>query len=116
MDGPGWSTSVARARAGLSFEVPDDAGDLLGGTARTVHRRREFAWYGFLVAAVVLSGEAEKIGVRYALGAYNAGGGRAKNWVRSDVDLAVEEIDIASTNLYVRQNYAFWKQYQEIYK
>jgi len=52
----------------------------------------------------------------YALGAYNAGGGRAKNWVKPDIDLAVEEIDISSTNLYVRQNYAYWKQYQEIYR
>lgn len=52
----------------------------------------------------------------YALGAYNAGGGRAKTWVRPDIDLAVEEIDISSTSLYVRQNYAFWKQYEDIYK
>jgi len=52
----------------------------------------------------------------YALGAYNAGGGRAKNWVKPDIDLAVEEIDISSTNLYVRQNYAYWKQYQDIYR
>lgn len=52
----------------------------------------------------------------YALGAYNAGGGRAKNWVKSDIDMAVEEIDIASTNLYTRQIYAYWKQYQDIYR
>lgn len=52
----------------------------------------------------------------YALGAYNAGGGRAKNWIKPDIDIAVEEIDISSTNLYVRQNYAYWKQYQDIYK
>ncbi len=52
----------------------------------------------------------------YALAAYNAGGGRAKNWQKPDIDLAVEEIDIASTNLYVRLIYGHWRQYQEIYK
>lgn len=52
----------------------------------------------------------------YALSAYNAGGGRAKNWVKPDIDLAVEEIDIASTNFYARAIYAYWKQYQDIYR
>ena len=51
----------------------------------------------------------------YALAAYNAGAGRVKNWQRADLDLAVEEIDISETALYVRIVYANWKQYQAIY-
>jgi soluble lytic murein transglycosylase len=52
----------------------------------------------------------------YALAAYNAGSGRVKNWQRSDLDLAVEEIDITETASYVRIVYSNWRQYQVIYK
>jgi soluble lytic murein transglycosylase len=52
----------------------------------------------------------------YALAAYNAGARRVPNWQRSDIDLAVEEIDLSETALYVRIVYSNWRQYQEIYK
>ena len=51
----------------------------------------------------------------WALAAYNAGGSRVKNWVKPDLDFAVEEIDISETALYVRIVYANWKQYQTLY-
>ncbi|HEX7589093.1 MAG TPA: transglycosylase SLT domain-containing protein [Anaerolineae bacterium] len=52
----------------------------------------------------------------YALAAYNAGTSRIKNWQRSDLDLAVEEINLSQTALYVRIVYSNWRQYQQIYK
>ena len=52
----------------------------------------------------------------YALAAYNAGGGRVKLWERPDLDLAVEEIHLSETALYVRLVYSNWKQYQLAYK
>lgn len=51
----------------------------------------------------------------YTLAAYNAGGSRVARWQRSDLDLAVEEIDIAETALYIRTVYSNWKQYQQVY-
>jgi soluble lytic murein transglycosylase len=52
----------------------------------------------------------------YALAAYNAGTGRVKDWQRADLDLAVEEISLSETSLYVRLVYSNWRQYQQIYK
>ncbi len=52
----------------------------------------------------------------YALAAYNAGTGRVKDWQRSDLDLAVEEISLSETSLYIRIVYSNWRQYQQIYK
>ncbi len=52
----------------------------------------------------------------YALAAYNAGGSRVERWKNVDVDLAVEEIDIAETAAYVRIVYANWKIYSQIYR
>ena len=52
----------------------------------------------------------------YALAAYNAGTGRVKDWQRSDLDLAVEEIALSQTSLYVRIVYSNWRQYQQIYQ
>ena len=52
----------------------------------------------------------------YALAAYNAGTGRVKKWQESDLDFAVEDIDIAETALYVRIVYTNWRQYQSLYK
>ncbi len=51
----------------------------------------------------------------YALAAYNAGAGRVKQWQRSDLDLAVEEVDLGETNLYINIVYSNWRQYQTIY-
>jgi soluble lytic murein transglycosylase len=51
----------------------------------------------------------------YALAAYNGGAGRTKRWQRSDLDLAVEEIDASETALYVRIVYSNWRQYQSTY-
>lgn len=51
----------------------------------------------------------------YALAAYNAGAGRVKQWQRSDLDLAVEEVDLSETNLYINIVYSNWRQYQAIY-
>ncbi len=52
----------------------------------------------------------------YALAAYNAGVSRVERWKRPDVDVALEEFEIASTQWYVRVIYSNWRQYQEIYK
>jgi len=52
----------------------------------------------------------------YALAAYNAGSGRVKDWQRPDLDLAVEEIGLSETALYIRIVYSNWRQYQAIYK
>ncbi len=52
----------------------------------------------------------------YALAAYNAGTGRVRDWQRSDLDLAVEEISLSETSLYIRIVYSNWRQYQQIYK
>lgn len=51
----------------------------------------------------------------YALAAYNAGAGRVKQWQRSDLDLAVEEVDLSETMLYINIVYSNWRQYQTIY-
>jgi soluble lytic murein transglycosylase-like protein len=51
----------------------------------------------------------------YALAAYNAGGSRVSKWQRPDLDLAVEEIDVGETALYVRVVYSNWQQYQALY-
>ncbi len=52
----------------------------------------------------------------YAFAAYNAGLGRALGWRNANVDLAVEEMDIASTMTYVHITYAYWRQYEELYR
>ena len=52
----------------------------------------------------------------YALAAYNAGSARIKSWQRTDLDLAVEEISLSETALYVRIVYSNWRQYQQIYR
>ncbi len=52
----------------------------------------------------------------YALAAYNAGSGRVKDWQRPDLDLAVEEIGLSETALYIRIVYSNWRQYQAIYR
>jgi soluble lytic murein transglycosylase len=52
----------------------------------------------------------------YALMAYNAGAGRAKQWQRTDLDFAVEEITASETNIYVRVVYGNWRQYQMLYR
>lgn len=51
----------------------------------------------------------------YALAAYNAGAGRVKQWQRSDLDVAVEEVELAETNLYINIVYSNWRQYQALY-
>jgi soluble lytic murein transglycosylase len=51
----------------------------------------------------------------YALAAYNAGGSRVKQWIKPDLDFAVEDIDISETAQYVRIVYSNWKQYQALY-
>lgn len=51
----------------------------------------------------------------YALAAYNGGAGRTKQWQRSDLDLAVEEITASESALYVRIVYTNWRQYQTLY-
>jgi soluble lytic murein transglycosylase len=51
----------------------------------------------------------------YALAAYNAGTGRVKQWQRTDLDLAVEEVNIGETSSYISIVYSNWKQYQSIY-
>ncbi len=51
----------------------------------------------------------------YALMAYNAGAGRTKQWQRSDIDFAVEEIDLSEPNIYVRIVYSNWRHYQTLY-
>jgi soluble lytic murein transglycosylase len=51
----------------------------------------------------------------WALAAYNAGGGRVKNWIKPDLDFAVEDVDIAETAQYIRIVYSNWRQYQQLY-
>jgi soluble lytic murein transglycosylase len=52
----------------------------------------------------------------YALAAYNAGTTSTKDWQRPDLDLAIEEINVSQTALYVRLVYSNWRQYQAIYR
>ena len=52
----------------------------------------------------------------YALGGYNAGPGNAKKWVRSDVDVGVEEIQLAESSIYVRTVYSQYNEYVGVYR
>ena len=52
----------------------------------------------------------------YALAAYNAGTGRVKQWQRTDLDLAVEEVNISETSSYISIVYSNWKVYQQVYR
>jgi soluble lytic murein transglycosylase-like protein len=52
----------------------------------------------------------------YAFAAYNAGLGRALRWRNADVDMAVEDMDIASTMTYVHIVYSYWRAYEKLYR
>lgn len=113
-----WSTSSSDAR-GLGQVMPATGRDIaqrLGVKNFTVDQLylpyisvRFGVWY----LAQDLKTFDEPI---YALAAYNAGTGRVKNWQRSDLDFAVEEVDLSETSLYIRIVYANWRQYQQVYK
>ena len=112
-----WSTSSADAR-GLAQIIP--------ATARDIAQRlnvRNFSLdqlylpyvsvrFGVWYFAQELKEFDEPI---YALVAYNAGGSRVKQWQKTDLDYAVEDIDIGETALYVRVVYSNWRQYQSLY-
>jgi soluble lytic murein transglycosylase len=113
-----WSTSSADAR-GLGQVMPTTGQDIarrLG--VRTFSLDQLYLPYisirfGVWYFAQDLKQFNEPI---YALAAYNAGSGRIKNWQRSDLDLAVEEISLSETSLYIRIVYSNWRQYQQIYR
>lgn len=113
-----WSTSSVGAR-GL--------GQVMPGTGEDIARRLGVKTYtgdqlylpfvsirfGEWYLAQDLKGFDEPI---YALAAYNAGSSRIKQWQRSDLDLAVEAINLSQTSTYVRVVYSNWRQYQAIYR
>jgi soluble lytic murein transglycosylase len=112
-----WSTSSADAR-GLAQIIP--------GTAREIAQKlgiKNFSldqlYLPYLSVRFGMWYFAQGLnsfdGPIYALAAYNAGAGRAKQWQRPDIDLAVEEIDASETALYVRVVYSNWRHYQTIY-
>ncbi len=113
-----WATSSADAR-GLAQIVP--------ATARDIAQRLRAK--NFTLDQLYLPYISVRFGVWYfgqelkrydepiyALAAYNAGGSRVKQWQRPDLDLAVEEIDLSETSLYVNIVYSNWRQYQAIYR
>ena len=113
-----WSTSSADAR-GLGQVVPSTGQDIarrLGVKNFSLDQLylpyvsiRFGVWY----FAQDLKQFGEPI---YALAAYNAGSGRIKDWQRPDLDLAVEEVGLSETALYIRIVYSNWRQYQQLYK
>jgi soluble lytic murein transglycosylase len=52
----------------------------------------------------------------YALGGYNGGPGNARKWQKPDLDVAVEQIHLPETHLYVRTVIAQYRQYVDIYR
>lgn len=52
----------------------------------------------------------------YALMGYNGGPGNARKWERADLDLAVENITLPESHLYVRTVYSQYRQYVDIYR
>jgi len=113
-----WSTSSADAR-GLGQVMPSTGQDIA----------KRLGVKGFSVDQLYLPYISIRFGVWYlaqdlkrfdepiyALAAYNAGSGRLKDWQRPDLDLAVEEIGVSETALYIRTVYSNWRQYQQIYK
>jgi soluble lytic murein transglycosylase len=113
-----WSTSSADAR-GLGQVMPSTGQDIA----------RRLSVKNFSLDQLYLPYVSVRFGVWYfaqdlkqfnepiyALAAYNAGSARIKNWQRSDLDLAVEEISLSETSLYIRIVYSNWRQYQQIYR
>ena len=113
-----WSTSSADAR-GLAQIIPATARDIAQRlNAKNFSLDQLYLPYvsvrfGVWYFAQELKEFDEPI---YALVAYNAGGSRVKQWQKTDLDYAVEEIDISETALYVRVVYSNWRQYQTLYK
>jgi len=112
-----WSTSSADAR-GLAQIIPSTAREI-AQKLRVTNFSLDHLYlpyisvrFGVWYLAQDLKQFDEPI---YALAAYNAGGSRVSKWQRPDLDLAVEEIDVGETALYVRVVYSNWQQYQALY-
>ena len=115
-----WATSWAGAR-GLTQVIPT-TGEFIARQLKLDDYQPEDLYRPYLsvrFGAVYLAAQLAAFDdqIPLALAAYNGGPGNARRWVgeAADVDLAVEEIDLAETQLYVRRVYEQYAAYRRIY-
>ena len=115
-----WATSWAGAR-GLTQVIPT-TGEFIarqlkldGFQVEDLYRPYLSVRFGAAYLAAQLDGFDDQVPL--ALAAYNGGPGNARRWAEeaTDVDLAVEEIDLAETRLYVRRVYEHYAAYRRLY-
>ncbi|MFQ6057881.1 MAG: tetratricopeptide repeat protein [Anaerolineae bacterium] len=115
-----WATSRADAR-GLTQIIPA-TGALIARQLKLDDFQVEDLYRPYLsvrFGAAYLAAQLKSFNSQtlLALAAYNGGPANARRWARgaADMDLLVEDIDLAETQLYVRQVYEHYAAYRRIY-